>query len=185
VPHGPGSAEHEGIHRQHTVGDAAIDHLGRQRRRCTCGHQQGPEVFGGGMRALGVRRLCQCLAQPGTVALGDGLTHPGRELGGIGLGAAGAIAEFAQVARQAPRAHDEHAFFGQRRQRCAEGPGAVAVQPGGQRNLEGGHVGVRVEMAQRHPGAMVQAAPLVGLRCPTGGEHFQRALCQCGWPSTG
>jgi hypothetical protein len=27
---------------------------------------------------------------------------------------------------------------------------------------------------------MVQAAPLVGLRCPTGGEHFQRALCQCG-----
>ena len=75
-------------------------------------------------------------------------------------------AELLEVVRQAARADDEHALAGQRRERLAERPGAAGIEPRRQRDLERRHIGVGVQVKQRHPGAMVQAAPLVGLRRP-------------------
>mmetsp|Transcript_44564 Transcript_44564/g.104700 ORF Transcript_44564/g.104700 Transcript_44564/m.104700 type:complete len:239 (+) Transcript_44564:300-1016(+) len=114
------STEDEGIHRQHAVDDAAVEHLplvllGRR----PCGHQQRPEVFGGRVGACGMRRLGQRTAQACAVAGDDGLAHPGSEFGGVRLVSSVVAAEFGQVVRQAARADDQHAVFGQRSERLA------------------------------------------------------------------
>ena len=71
-------------------------------------------------------------------------------------------------------------FVGQRRQCRAEGPGPVRVQLRWQRDLQGRHIGRWVQVAQRHPGAVVQAAALVGLGRPAGiPKQGQRTLRQC------
>ena len=65
--------------------------------------------------------------------------------------------EIPQVVREAAGADDEESPLRQRCQREAEaeGVGRVAVW---QRKRDDGHVGVRIHQAQRHPGAVVEAA---------------------------
>ncbi|MNT33141.1 hypothetical protein D3C72_1690530 [compost metagenome] len=73
-------------------------------------------------------------------------------------------ADVAQVVRQRPGTDDQDVFVAQGRQRAAQFhlPGRVA--PHVQRRLHDGHVHVRVQVAQRHPGAVVQRAPGIAVR---------------------
>ena len=118
------------------------------------------------MRTASIRGIVERTEQARAVALLDRLAHPRRE--GLDIGRVCAVtgAELVQVMRQAARTDDQHAFVGQRCQRLPEGPGALRIQSRWQRHLKHRHVGLRVQVHQRHPGAMVEAALRVGLCRP-------------------
>ncbi|MNV65006.1 hypothetical protein D3C71_1576750 [compost metagenome] len=70
----------------------------------------------------------------------------------------------AQIVREGPRPDDQDAFVAQGRQRPAQFHLARRVAPHVQRQLHDGHVHVGIQIAQRHPGAMIQGAPGIAVR---------------------
>src|SRR3546814_10234490 len=68
------------------------------------------------------------------------------------------MAELEQVVGQAARADHQHTALAQRRQCPPESQCARRIDIVWQRDLQHGHVRVRLEIAQRHPGAVIKPA---------------------------
>src|SRR5882724_1923480 len=86
-----------------------------------------------------------------TIALASvetrGFAQPAVELLG---GDAGLRPKRAQIVKCHPAAHDEHALVAQRRERAPERQVLLRVEATLQRQLHGGHVGIRVSQLQRY-----------------------------------
>ncbi|CPJ59205.1 Uncharacterised protein [Bordetella pertussis] len=90
-------------------------------------------------------------------------------------------AHVAQIVRQRTRSDHQHAVIAQRRQRLAQRILAARVALHVQRQLHDRQVGVRIQVAQRHPGAMVERTPRIVAGLDAGvREHVHHLLRQSG-----
>ncbi len=141
---------------------------------------QRQQVLVGGVRLFGERRLAAVVQQRRHVIGVQLLLHPLDERTHVRrLPALRVVVPVVQVVGDAARADQQHPVRAQRRQRAAHRPLVRGPQRRLDRQLQHRDVGLRVEQAQRQPGAVVEPALRIDQRRQSGrGQSCRHVLRQ-------
>ena len=127
------------------------------------------------MRAFGMRRAAAVVDQRLDIACDQRIVDPVGEFLRV-LRIADVLAEFVQIVGETAGTDQQHAALAQGGQRLAETQGAGRIDVMRQRYLEYRHVGLREQIAQGHPGPVVQAAMFIEADLEAGFGKQRRGL---------